>query len=611
MQLIGKGILPVEKGRAAWPSLFFVLCAALFLLAAALLQGNLYRWGALAMLALAFTVAPMKRVPANWLAFAVAAYCAWLFAIAVWATPSYSADALFRPWVLFAGFAVAVSLGRDGLGSLFRAGTLLLALLVLLGLLQFYFGFLRLSTNPQRAAATFITPNSFATAINLFLLPLLALAASGRGGWKAFLAALWLYAGLLATESRGGWVALIAGLGFIAAWFGPRRPRESWQPVLKLIAALAAVTAVFIAASVETPGAGAGKAFGETVVSRGTSLRSEIYDVALGLIAERPLSGYGADMFRFLYEMRKPVSMDNEHTYLFVHNDYLQIWLEFGIVGLLLLVAVVIAALASILRARRGDPVDPLPLACGAALSGVLVHALVDFPLYLPFMLLLLGCWLGALATREGGADLPAPVLRAGARLRPLFTPMISGALVVAALAWLAQPMLADAAGRKAVSELLSGKADGALYWQSVARRLEPRNGAHYWVEGVIWRDQAVDIRDKALMAKADMLFAEGMREDPYQIANFLERARTRRKHPDLFDGRSEREVLDWTGEALRLRPYSLLAQAERARALDYVGRTGEAERIARQMLARHPGTDMARGLAAEFRLPTAAGKSP
>jgi O-antigen ligase len=612
-RLIQAGLLHALKGRAGWPSLFFVLGAVLCLLAAALLQGNAYRWAALALLALAFGAAPAKAWPANRLGLAVAAWCAWLFAITALATPSYSADAMVRPLILLAGFAVAASLGRESLQALFRCGTLLLAALALIGLLQFFFGFLRLSINPQRAAATFITPNSFATAINLLLLPLLALAVSGHGGKLVLPAALWLYAGLLATESRGGWVALAAGGGFIAAYLGTRGTRAAWKPFLQSLAALAAVTVAFAAASSKATGAGAGAgaAFGETLWSRGTSLRSDIYEVALGLIAERPIAGHGADMFRFLYEMRKPATMDNGHPFLFVHNDYLQLWLEFGLVGLLLLGAVLLAALASLLRARRVDPHDPLPLACGAALAGILVHALVDFPLYLPFLLLVFGLWLGALAAHTSGGGLSQPVLRAARSLRPVFTPLVCGVLGAAALAWFSQPMLADAASDRALARLQSGDAGGALYWASVARRLEPRNGAHYWIEGVIWRDQAAESRDKGMLAKADMLFADGMRADPYQVANYLERARTRRKHADLFGTRSEQEVLDWTAQALKLRPYAPLAQAERARALDYAGRTEEARRIARAMLERHPASDMARGLSREFPLPAAAGKAP
>ena len=611
--MIFENALQQGKGRAAWPSLFFVLCAALLLLAAALLQGNAYRWGAIGLLAASVYAAPNRMLPANALSIGMAVLCGWLFFSAAFLTPSYSAESLYRPCILLGGYAVGAALERSALTQLFRAGVALLALLVLLGLLQFYFGVWHLAHNPQRAAATFITPNTFATAINLILLPLVALT-FGRGGsqWAYFLA-LWMFAGLLATESRGGWLAGLAGLAFIAWYLGLPRTRESKKRWLQLIVGLLGVFIVFSAAMRFVPllgfGSPAGLAdtFGETIISRGTSLRADITMVALGQIADWPFAGAGANMFRNLYEMKKPVELDIGSTFLFVHNDYLQVWLEYGLFGLALLAATMVAALSLLRDARRAHREDPLPLLCGAAAVGIFAHAVVDFPLYIPFLLLLTGLWLGALSASAGDSARLAPFfVRIGARLAPLRSAVATGALVIAALAWLAQPTIADLAGQKALYELGAGRPEGGLYWQSVARRLEPRNGVHYWTEAVIWRDQAVEAHDKELAARADMLFADGMRADPYQVANFLERARLHRLHPNLFDQPArQQEILAWTGEALRLRPYSLPVQAERARSLSNVGRREEANGIVRTMLERHPNTAMALGLTTEFGLPS------
>lgn len=598
------------QGGASWPPLF-ISCAALLLLAGALLQGSAYRWGAIVLLGMGFLAARCRALPANALSISLALFCGWLFCSATFLTPSYSADGLYRPLVLFGGYAAGATLGRPALSQLFRAGIALLALLVLLGLLQFYFGFWHLAHNPQRAAATFITPNTFATAINLILLPLVVLTLVRGGSRRAYFLALWMFAGLLATESRGGWLAALVGFAFITWYLGVPRTREGREPWLRLIAGL---LWVFIAFSVATrllpliglaPPTGLADTFGETVVSRGTSYRIDIAMVALGQIAEWPLVGTGANMFRNLYEMKKPAELDIGSTFLFVHNDYLQIWLEFGLVGLVLLGAVIAAALALLVKARRADRVDPLPLACGAAAAGVFAHAVVDFPLYIPFLLLLVGLWLGALSAHGGDSARLKPVIaRIGRHLMPLRSALVTGTLSIAALAWLAQPAIADFAANRALADLRAGRPEGGLYWQSVARRLEPRNGIHYWTEGVIWRDQAMGAHDKALAAKADILFAEGMRADPYLIANYLERARLHRTRADLFDRpASQQELLAWTGEALRLRPYSLIVQAEHARALSHAGRGAEARRVVRTMLERHPETDMARGLAREFGL--------
>lgn len=614
--MILDGVVEQGKGGAGWPSLF-VFGAAVLLLAAALLPGNAYRLGAIALLGMGFLAAPNRALPANALSMALGLFCAWLFCSAAFLTPSYSAESLYRPLVLFGGFAAGAALARRALTGLFHAGAALLALLVLLGLLQFYFGFWHLAHNPQRAAAVFITPNTFATAINLILLPLVALTLIRDGSRRAYFLALWMFAGLLATESRGGWLAGLAGLAFIAWYLGVPRTREGREPWLRMIAGLLWVFIAFLAAmrlmpliGLATP-TGLADTFAETILTRGASYRIDIAMVALGQIADWPLAGAGANMFRNLYEMKKPAEQDIGATFLFVHNDYLQIWLEFGLVGLVLLGSVIVAALLLLLKARRAGRDDPLPLLCGAAAAGVFAHASVDFPLYIPFLLLLAGLWLGALSAHGGdSARLMPHVERIGHRLAPLRSALVTGALSVAALAWLAQPAVADFASGRALAELRAGRPDAGLYWQSVARRLEPRNGVHFWTEAVIWRDQAVEARDKALAARADMLLAEGIRADPYQIANYLERARLHRMHADLFDRPSNpREVLAWTGEALRLRPYSLMVQAEHARALSHAGRGEEARRMVRMMLERHPETNMARGLATEFGLQDRAGR--
>ena len=213
-----QGFLQSVEGRAARPSLFLAACAGVALLAASLLPAHSYLgWGGLALLLLALRGAPVRRFPANALSLGLALFCAWLFASAAFFTPHYSANGLYRPMVLFLGFAVAATMDREALEPLLRAAVGLLAGLVLIGLLQQFLGFWHLEQNPERAAATFVTPNTFATAINLVLLPLVALAATGRGGWKNYVFALWLFAGLLSTQSRGGWISFLAGVALVAA----------------------------------------------------------------------------------------------------------------------------------------------------------------------------------------------------------------------------------------------------------------------------------------------------------------------------------------------------------------------------------------------------------
>ncbi len=583
------------------------------LLAASLLPADLYLWwGGVVLLLLAFYNAPGHRLLANALSIGLALFCAWLFASAAFFTPHYSANALYRPVVLFGGFAAAAVLDRAALQRLLHAAAALLSLLVLIGLLQVFFEFWSYVPESKRAAAAFATPNTFATAINLILLPCVALAVMGRGGLQTYLLSLWLFAGLLSTEGRGGWIAFLVGLVFIATYSGlpGKGTREAWARWLRVLAGLVgvliayyAMKALFVSKALTHGGGSLVGMLAEDIMARGSSFRIDLAAVALGQIAERPFAGAGANTFWPLYEMAKPPELDNGLTFPFVHNDYLQTWVEFGLPGIVLLCAVIVAALAILLKCRNSERSDPVPLSCGAALAGIFAHAVVDFPLYVPFPNLVLGAWLGVLAARAGDAPWASPVFTSlGNRLRPLRTPLVSGAVVFAILAWLGQPAIGDLAARRALDQLAAGNAQEGLYWQSVARRLEPLSGRRHWEEGVIWRDQALASSDRTFAAKADAIFAEGARVDPYDANNFTERARLHRLHANLLEQPvSPAVVLEWNAQVLKLRPYMLAAQAEYARALVHAGRVDEARRLARAIAEKHPESQIARRLAAEL----------
>lgn len=557
------------------------------------------------MLCLAILGTLGRRPPANLLAALLAVYCLWLAVEAAFLTPRYSSESVYRPLILLSAFGAVALLTRHSASRLFRAGAGLLAVLVLIGLLQFYFGFWHLAHNPQRAAAIFVTPNTFATAINLFLVPLVALYVTGRGGVSAYVCALWIFAGLLATESRGGYLGLIVGCLFLAAYTGVPRLRANWMPWLKMLAGLLAVLIAFVLAVAAMDAPPELEPFGSTIVTRGSSLRIELAAIAISHILERPIAGYGANMFLPLFEMSKPPELDVPSSYLFVHNDYLQVWLEFGLPGLALLVAVFVCAIVPVWAARRSAVGDPLPLACGAALVTVFVHALVDFPLYVPFLLAVIGGYLGALSAWRGNDPLlNSLVTNANARIQALATPLIKAVLTAVALVWLGQPLLADLASHVALGELTAGRTANAIYWQSVARRLEPRDSLHWWGEAVTWRDQAVEARNREFAARADALFAEAARVGPYEPLYLFERARLHRRHADLLErAASAEQIVSWTKRALELRPYSIQAQAEHARALAYADRPAEAKKVAQAIVDRHPDSEIALRLASDLGL--------
>jgi hypothetical protein len=349
---------------------------------------------------------------------------------------------------------------------------------------------------------------------------------------------------------------------------------------------------------VTAPGSVASGALLDPWVGRVTWQRSEIYAATWQLILERPWLGAGANMFWPLFEPIRP-AVFGDKTFNFAHCDYLQIWLEYGLPGLVLFAGLGAAALLRARALSRRLAADPLPLAIGAALAGCFAHAFVDFPFYIPFVLFIVGGLCAVLAPTAKSTDAAIQGLPAGAGLAV----PVRAVLAVAGLALLSQPMLAQLATRHAVSMLGRGNLDGGLYWQSVARRLEPRNPVHYWTEAVIWRQIAQDTGDRNQWARVDALLAEGMRANPpHAFTITLDRARMHRLFPGVFEKAvPPEEVLAWVQGAVATAPTSIVGQAELARSLAYAGRIDEARRIERALLARRPDHPLVRDLAKDI----------
>ena len=75
---------------------------------------------------------------------------------------------------------------------------------------------------------------------------------------------------------------------------------------------------------------------------------------------------------------------------------------------------------------------------------------------------------------------------------------------------WLLQPAIAQFATDRSLEDLRKGDVKYALKKITLAQRLVPENAYYYWFEGVILRDQAVELQNRELAALADRVFAKG-----------------------------------------------------------------------------------------------------
>ncbi len=135
----------------------------------------------------------------------------------------------------------------------------------------------------------------------------------------------------------------------------------------------------------------------------GMEIRLRAYANALSMIKEAPLNGFGLGSFMLAFRpfmfAAAPLTMANESLYLvYLHNDLLQIFVELGLVGGLLALALFALALSSAYRlATQQDASTVNLLGLGLLLSFIAfaVHALFSFPLQRPNSASQLWIWFG------------------------------------------------------------------------------------------------------------------------------------------------------------------------------------------------------------------------
>jgi hypothetical protein len=282
------------------------------------------------------------------------------------------------------------------------------------------------ASDPQtlwRAASTLSYANAAAgLLVPLVLVALARLTARPRAPLHAAFACL-LLAGLGATLSRGGAVALAVGLAVLAVRLGPGRlARSAAGPVLGAIVGLAGLVPAMPRLEPTRTGlaavallAGLGIAAGLTYVGRrqatvllagvvisvlalvpvglasaaatisnlrfvaaASAYRTDEANAALQLIAEQPLIGTGPGRAALYWHG------DDGHLLIghYVHNEYLQVFAELGLIGLVGLLVLLALLVRMVWRGRTGA--GALGAGVLAAVTALAVHSSLDFLWHVP-----------------------------------------------------------------------------------------------------------------------------------------------------------------------------------------------------------------------------------
>jgi len=223
----------------------------------------------------------------------------------------------------------------------------------------------------------YVNHNHYAGLMEMLVPAAIVLGLGERGGKRALFvfAAVLMGASVFLSRSRGGSLALILELAFLAVCLSRMRNGRRGFPLLAGTGGLIGAMLLWI---------GSARVIRRMVETQ-DSFRVAIDADCLRMWTHHPLLGFGFGTFPTVYPQFRSF-----YTHVFVnqaHNDYLQLLVETGLIGFCLaawfLVAIYRAGFNKLEQPDVGES-RILNLAALTAISGLLVHSLVDFNLHIP-----------------------------------------------------------------------------------------------------------------------------------------------------------------------------------------------------------------------------------
>ena len=234
-----------------------------------------------------------------------------------------------------------------------------------------------------RASGTYLCPNHFANLLAMLFPLALALIFLSEAGFPLRLMAIYFSAVsapvLYWTQSRSGWLGMLGGVattGLLLAW---RKSRAGFLVALALLPLLAA--AIGWTAWQTLPAVR--ERFGEVLENpeKAWGIRMAMWRDAPAMFRDRPATGFGGGSYVWAYPPYQR-HVRQHLTWDYAHNEYIQMALEYGAVGLGLALIGGLALVWGLARgvSRARSPAAAwLLAAAGGSLVAAMIQALFDF----------------------------------------------------------------------------------------------------------------------------------------------------------------------------------------------------------------------------------------
>lgn len=455
--------------------------------------------------------------------------------------------------------------------------------------------------------AVFVNIHSFAALVMLIALPLggYFLVAWHQRARAHVLYALgaslfFLFFTIAATEGRGTAVSILLGMAVLTV---PATRAAGAKPVAVLAGLL---LGAYAAANLILHGGFAEGRLATLIDPASAGVpRFLIWRGSWELLMAEPWWGIGLGTY---YLAWPPYRHPADSTLgFFVHNDYLQLWIEAGLPALLLLLAIftgVLVMLVALLRRPRLNVALRLEaLGLFAGLFAVAAHSFVDFNLYILPISIGAGLVLGRLHERASEVLRPrARVLRPARVVRPHAYRIMVALLALFPLSYFVALGYSDHLYKRGFALAAEGKlpeADNAFAW---AARLLPGDDKVLTIHADLYRHvlgrlpRTNEPERLTLFETALAMLEQAQSANPYRPLVHAVRGRLLHEHADLAGADWRERVEASYTKALALDPRFFATRMAYAGLLIEAGREEEAYRLLDGGLAYwyYPGSPVA-----------------
>jgi O-antigen ligase len=225
--------------------------------------------------------------------------------------------------------------------------------------------------NYFRVNSLFFDPSIYGRFLALVMIAVTTVVLWARGRREQLLGAgvlAWLMVGLVTSFSQSSIAALLLGLAVLAAW------RWDVRGTVYASVALAAVASVVVLLAPSSLHFGLKGSGGSA--NNATSGRAKLISGGLELLADRPLTGYGAGSFETAYKRHGGGTAENATSAS--HTIPVTVAAEQGIAGLALYVALIVVALLTLfdIPLTQGGR-SPPRIAIAACFAALVLHTWV------------------------------------------------------------------------------------------------------------------------------------------------------------------------------------------------------------------------------------------